>query len=83
MSIFKPCASHDAFEFIPKREKVINLTEVSKRFENIKIKTNIILVVNYNGVDVSIYKSGRMIIHTKNPSDAESIAIAIRGVIDV
>ena len=81
MSILKPCKSSDAFEFIPERESRLDLKSIAKRFREVKIATDIVAVVVYNGVDVSIYPSGRMLIHTGDEKKAESIASALRRIL--
>jgi len=83
MSILKPCKGSDAFEFIPEKEKRLNLKKVVKRFKDVRISTDIVIVVKYRGVDVSIYPSGRMLIHTQDARKAGDIASALRRIIDV
>ncbi len=82
MSILKPCASSDAFEFIPERENRLNLKDIAGKFRDVKIKTDIVLIVRYMGVDISIYPSGKMLLHTGDREKAEKLASAIRRIIN-
>ncbi|RLJ00280.1 MAG: hypothetical protein DRP03_00875 [Candidatus Aenigmatarchaeota archaeon] len=79
--IIKPCKGSDAFEFIPEREMKLDLYKIANYFDEIKIKTRIVIIVKYKGIDVSIYPSGRMLIHTTDKDKAISIASAIKRII--
>jgi ribonuclease HIII len=77
----KPCKSSNAWEFSPKKSMKLDLKKMSNRFKNVEIATMVILIFNMNGIKVSLYPSGRMLIHTKDKKKAELIFNEVMKVI--
>lgn len=65
------CSGRTAFEVITNIK--IDLISAS-RVLNTKVATKHILLLNYNGVEISMYPSGRMLIKVKNKDDSLNIA---------
>ncbi|MFH0903626.1 MAG: hypothetical protein V1854_00360 [Methanobacteriota archaeon] len=65
------CSGRTAFEVSTNIK--IDLIRASRVF-NTKVATKHILLLNYKGVDISMYPSGRMLIKAKSKKDSLDIA---------
>ena len=55
----------------------LDLVKLARKFENVKAKTKVILVVEIDDVRASIYPSGRVLIHDCSDDRAQEIAAGI------
>jgi ribonuclease HIII len=67
----KLCSGRTGFEVSTNMK--IDLIEAG-RFFNTRVATKYLLILEYNGVEVSMYPSGRMIIKTESKEESLDIA---------
>jgi hypothetical protein len=72
----KVCSGRTAFEVSTNIR--VDLIKASSVFKS-KVATKHILLVDYNGVDVSLYPSGRMLIKAKTKEESIEIAKDLLG----
>ncbi|MEE9323854.1 MAG: hypothetical protein V3U72_04915 [Candidatus Aenigmarchaeota archaeon] len=77
---FKMCKA-GGFEVIPKGNVNLDLLKLAEKFENVKVKTKVILVVEINGARASIYPSGKILLHDCDEDKAHEIVTALYGMI--
>ena len=65
------CSGRTSFEVTTGMR--IDLVKASEKLET-KVATKHILLLNYGGVDVSMYPSGRMLIKAKNEEESLKVA---------
>ena len=65
------------FEIIPKSNTNLNLPELAKRFENVKLKTKVMLVAEVDNIRTIIYPSGRILLHGCDEEKGQEIATKI------
>ncbi|HZX20378.1 MAG TPA: hypothetical protein VFF13_05170 [archaeon] len=75
----QPCKSRVAYEFLPKKDAQLNLEQVAKKLKEnevyIEIEAPYLLMLKVNGKDVSLFKSGKIIVKsTQNKTKARKIA---------
>jgi ArsR family metal-binding transcriptional regulator len=80
--IGQPCNSRTAYEFVPKREYSLNLELLAKKLREkevfIEIETPYLLMLKFGGKDVSIFKSGKIIVKSTNKKEnAKKIATSL------
>ncbi len=73
---FKLCKS-GGFEAVPKRSLGLDLLKFAGMFENVKVRTGVMLVVDIEGARASIYPSGRMLLHNCGEERAQEIAMRV------
>ena len=77
---FKICKS-GGFEVIPKEKISLDLFKLAEKFENVKLKTKAMLVVEVDGARTSIYPSGKILIHDCDEDRAQEIAVKLYSMI--
>ena len=75
----QPCKSRVAYEFVPKNNYDLNLTEVAKKLREkevfIEIETPYLLMLKSGGKDVSLFRSGKIIVKaTQEKARAKEVA---------
>ena len=80
--VMKLCKGAVAFNVTPKKTHKINLTMLKDSF-SVSIQTPLLAVANINGTEVSIYKTGKLLIRTTDKTKAERIAHKVYDVIGV
>lgn len=70
---FSLCKS-GGFKVVPKGNMKVNLLKLAEKFEKVKMKTKVILVVEIDGARASIYPSGRVLLHDCDEEKAQEIA---------
>lgn len=73
---FSVCKS-GGFKVVPKGNLKVDLMELAGKFEDVKMKTNTILVVGIGNARVSIYPSGKIILHDCSEDEGEEIAAEV------
>ncbi len=75
----KSCMSKTACEFIPKKKETLNLTETAQKLREkevmIDIETPYLLIIKFKGKNISLFKSGKIIIK-ETPEEKEGKEIA-------
>lgn len=77
---FKICKS-GGFEVIPKGNINLDLFNLAEKFEKVKVKTKVILVVEVDGVRTSIYPSGKILLRDCDEDKAQEIAAKLYNMI--
>ncbi len=77
---FKICKS-GGFEVIPKGNISLDLFKLAEKFENVKVKTKVILVVEVDEVRTSIYPSGKILLRDCDEDKAQGIAAKLYNMI--
>ena len=66
----QPCKSRIAFEFVPKKDHNLALEEVASVLRKnevfVEIETPYLLMLKIGGKDVSLFKSGKIIVKSTN-----------------
>lgn len=70
----QPCKSRIAFEFIPKAKHELDLEAIAKKLPGheirVEVETSFLLMLVVEGHNVSLFKSGKMIV--KDTNDAKT-----------
>lgn len=72
--IIQPCKGKAAFTTNLKKHKKLNLNSIRHEFENVLADTPFLIVVDYKGINVSIYEDCKLLIRTGNKKEAKEIA---------
>ncbi len=77
--IGQPCKSKLAYEFIPKKKYLIDLSAIGEKLEEkkifIEINTPFLIVTQIDGTSISFFKSGKIMVkNTKKSNEARKIA---------
>lgn len=80
--IAKLCRGGSSFEFLPKTKVSLNLAELAKNLEknnfSIKAETKLVLLVNYSGINISVFQDGKILVkEIKDESKAKELAMLI------
>ncbi|PIU21473.1 MAG: hypothetical protein COT15_02135 [Candidatus Diapherotrites archaeon CG08_land_8_20_14_0_20_34_12] len=80
--ISKLCRGGDSFEFLPKSKVSLNLADLSKKLSEsnftIKAETKLVILVNYSGINISIFQDGKILVkEVKDESKARELASLI------
>ena len=75
----QPCKSRIAYEFIPKKRNNLNMKKIAKTLEKkevfIDLESPHLLMVRIIGTNVSLFKSGKLIVkNTNDKKEARKIA---------
>ncbi len=65
------------FEIIPKSNINLKLPELARRFENVKLKTEVMLVAEVDNIRTIIYPSGRILLHGCDEEKCQEIAAKV------
>lgn len=75
----QPCKSRIAYEFVPKHDHDLPLEEVAAALKKnevfVEIETPYLLMLKLGGKDVSLFKSGKIIVKSTN-HEAEARRVA-------
>ncbi len=70
----KPCNSRLAYEFVPKESHELDLGQVAQRLRQngvfIEIEAPALLMLKIGGKDVSLFRSGKIIVKSTNEKHA-------------
>ena len=72
--MIQPCKGKAAFTTNLKKQTKIDLESIKHKFENVLADTPFLIVVDYKGVNVSIYEDCKLLIRTESKEKAEEIA---------
>lgn len=75
----KPCSTELAFEFLPKKPAKLDLAETAKKLKNsqieIVLETPVFLALRLEGKNISIFKSGKIMVkETRKEDEARAAA---------
>ncbi|HPM85721.1 MAG: hypothetical protein PHY04_01270 [Candidatus ainarchaeum sp.] len=74
----KPCRTKMAYEFLPKRNTLINLEKASEELKSVaivEVKTKILLILKINFATVSLFPSGKILVRgEREEAKAKEIA---------
>ncbi|MFA5360862.1 MAG: hypothetical protein WC290_00255 [archaeon] len=74
----KPCRTKMAYEFLPKRNTLINLEKASEELTSVaivEVKTKILLILKINFATVSLFPSGKILVRgEREEAKAKEIA---------
>jgi len=78
----QPCNSRTAYEFVPKKEYDLDLELIAKKLREkevfIEIETPYLLMLKFCGKDISVFKSGKIIVKATNKKEnAKKIATSL------
>lgn len=78
----KPCNSRTAYEFVPKAEHSLDLENVAAKLRQgevfIEMETPYLLMLKVGGRDVSLFKSGKIIVKsTQEKQAARKVAVKV------
>ncbi|NIO22898.1 MAG: nicotinamide-nucleotide adenylyltransferase [Candidatus Aenigmarchaeota archaeon] len=79
--VFKLCKDTGGWELKPKRDLKLDLESLADRFDNVHVKTNVILVTEMGGARISIYPSGRILLFDVEEEKGRKIASRIYKII--
>ncbi|MDD3084218.1 MAG: hypothetical protein PHP82_04305 [Candidatus ainarchaeum sp.] len=56
-----PCSSKTSFEFMPKQKTILDLEKISKKINNVEVKSKILLIIKEDDLTISIFRSGKIL----------------------
>jgi len=83
--LIEGCSSSVALEAIPKKSFSFDLKAIAEKLEsngiNLEINTPVVLIFNFNGFPVSLYKHGKIII--KNIQEEEKFKELLKKLLEL
>jgi len=74
----RPCKSRTAYEFLPNKKTIIDLTKAAGELRKeyyIEIETKVLLMIKVDGATVSLFPSGKILVRgEKEEAKAREIA---------